>query len=448
MSEIVSYAKQNDLKLVVRGRGHSTAGQAQSQSAVIDTSCLNTVFEVNTKKGYIHIGAGASWNDVVNATSEVGYRPKAEVWTKILSVGGTLSIGGGGPLAASEGYATQHVKSLTVVAGGGDIYYAKPSFRHDIFNGILGGQGQFAVITEVELEIVPIESTFRSYVLMYNNYDEFAAELYKACTSGTMSALSSIAANNQYGRESLGTLFPTILNNTEIKPLVDYLFGNETAVEYVYVVFLGDPLGHYIPNYTNDSKLTLPLAASAGIDSYLALSYGDTKEIELEAETDEYYLPRNVLALELPASEPDVNSTWDLVYKFFPDIFENPSAAVGMQYLKKEVIATNTFTAWPQDTDVLVVQIILSSFFPDPEEFLSTVAASYAVRDFLNDMFEAFYYNPVTAGVKLYPYGFTPDIYTWEYHYGSNWPLLQHLKHEYDRKDVLGNGVAIFGPRV
>ncbi len=132
-----------------------------------------------------------------------------------------------------------------------------------------------------------------------------------------------------------------LLNNTETAGLTTALFGNgeeelqkmkqgllqqlfllaETLYPIVYSIYVADLNGVYEPDFTDSTKLTLPLASAAGAEAYEALAYATTVLIEDEESSDEYYLPRHILALELPASAPGSNTTWSLMAEWFSDIF-------------------------------------------------------------------------------------------------------------------------------
>ena len=113
---MVTYANEHELKIVMRGRGHSLYGQAQVDGGiVIDSSGLNTVrWQENN---LLDAQAGATWGDVAKATLAQGFTPPVMPDALMLSVGGILSVGGTGEMSYRSGAQVDHVVELDVVTG-------------------------------------------------------------------------------------------------------------------------------------------------------------------------------------------------------------------------------------------------------------------------------------------------------------------------------------------
>jgi FAD/FMN-containing dehydrogenase len=74
VSIVIQHATQFGLKIAVRGSGHSTDGQTQSENGIVlDTSLLHDI-EFNATEGWIRIGAGLHWRDVLGFLSVFGFR--------------------------------------------------------------------------------------------------------------------------------------------------------------------------------------------------------------------------------------------------------------------------------------------------------------------------------------------------------------------------------------
>ncbi len=95
-----------------------------------------------------------------------------------------------------------NVLSMTVVTGKGDLFTCSPSLRPDLFNSVLGGLGQTAVIVSVEmaLEAEPA-STVSTFYLVYNDRSKFLASLRTiSYNSSFEGAGASIFSNTAVGR--------------------------------------------------------------------------------------------------------------------------------------------------------------------------------------------------------------------------------------------------------
>ena len=116
---IAAYANKTGRKLAMRGQGHSLYGQAQVEGGIIiDSSTLNVLRPHGDD--LLDAQPGALWNDVAKVALGRGRTPPVMVDALMLSVGGTLSVGGIGETSYREGCQVDHVSELDVVTAAGD----------------------------------------------------------------------------------------------------------------------------------------------------------------------------------------------------------------------------------------------------------------------------------------------------------------------------------------
>src|SRR4029453_18073234 len=105
---ITAYANKSGRKIAMRGQGHSLYGQAQAEGGiVIDSSTLNTVRPHGDD--WLDVQPGTLWGDVAKASLGHARTPPVMVDGLMLSVGGTLSVGGIGEASYREGCQVDHV---------------------------------------------------------------------------------------------------------------------------------------------------------------------------------------------------------------------------------------------------------------------------------------------------------------------------------------------------
>lgn len=71
----------------------------------------------------------------------------------------TLS-GGLGILAREFGYAADHVRSLDVVTADGQLRRVTRESEPDLYWALLGAGHAFGVVTELEIELVPVRTLY------------------------------------------------------------------------------------------------------------------------------------------------------------------------------------------------------------------------------------------------------------------------------------------------
>lgn len=155
-------ALRSDLTVAARGNGHSVAGQAMAEGGlVLDMRALalpRRMHLVRLPGGALaaDVPGGALWEDVLHwAVKAHGLAPAS--WTDYLrlTVGGTLSNGGVSGQSFRYGPQVSNVAELEVVTGDGECRVCSPSTLPDLFFAVLGGLGQFGVITRARIPLHP-----------------------------------------------------------------------------------------------------------------------------------------------------------------------------------------------------------------------------------------------------------------------------------------------------
>lgn len=167
---------QSTLTVAARGNGHSINGQAMADGGlVIDMgSTGDRHFEKVTVNGstYVDVSGGALWEDVLKWCVEgFGLAPRS--WTDYLSltVGGTLSNAGVSGQAFRYGPQISNVAQLDVVTGNGDMVTCSESRNPDLFFNVLGGLGQFGIITRARVLLQSAPDKVRITIIIISSLD-------------------------------------------------------------------------------------------------------------------------------------------------------------------------------------------------------------------------------------------------------------------------------------
>lgn len=147
------------ITVAARGNGHSINGQAMAAGGlVLDMRYLGPPMEfVRAVAGSVpavDVPGGALWEEVLEWGVRLhGMAPMS--WTDYLglTVGGTLSNGGISGQAFRHGPQISNVTELEVVTGDGERVVCSAAARSDLFFAVLGGLGQFGVITRARIPL-------------------------------------------------------------------------------------------------------------------------------------------------------------------------------------------------------------------------------------------------------------------------------------------------------
>jgi len=178
----VRYANSQHVKLAMRGTGGAAYGQSQVNSGiVIDSSTLNKLTWV--AGNLIDAGPGALWKEVCDFTLTRHMTPPVLPDNLFISVGGTLNAGGIGETSYRLGAQVDHVVEMDVVTGAGDFVTCSTSRHADLFQMVLAGMGQCAIIVRARIRLLPAPDQVVVRRFSYADRGTFLADLAKLATT-------------------------------------------------------------------------------------------------------------------------------------------------------------------------------------------------------------------------------------------------------------------------
>jgi FAD binding domain/Berberine and berberine like len=152
----ISFARRHDLALSVRGGGHSVAGNAVRDGAVmLDLSGMKAV-RVDPETQTVRAGPGLTLGEFDRATQAFGLATTLGVVSTTGIAG--LTLGGGlGWLNGRYGLACDNLISADVATADGQLLRASAQENEDLFWSIRGGGGNFGVVTSFEYRLHPVD---------------------------------------------------------------------------------------------------------------------------------------------------------------------------------------------------------------------------------------------------------------------------------------------------
>jgi len=154
VSQAVTFARERELLLAVRGGGHSWPGKSVCDGGImIDLSQMSRV-RVDTDAKTAHTQGGAVLNGLDTAAREHGLITTAGVVSHT-GVGGFTLGGGVGRLNRKFGLAIDNLRSAEIVTADGRIQRISDQEEPDLFWAIRGGGGNFGIVTEFEFGLHP-----------------------------------------------------------------------------------------------------------------------------------------------------------------------------------------------------------------------------------------------------------------------------------------------------
>lgn len=393
---IVAYANQRGLKIAMRGQGHSQYGQSQvDDGIVIDSRALNAVRWHQSDT--VDAQPGALWGEVAKVTLDKGLTPPVMPDAMMLTVGGTLSVGGIGETTYRYGAQVDNVLELDVVTGSGELMTCSPEHNDELFRMTLAGIGQCGLIVRARLRLGPAPKFVSMLPLLYDDMDAFLFDQGSLTTVDALGPLNGKITKGQDGR----WLF-TLLAGTHVADMSD---------------------GQQRPGWTQG--LRFKSTAAAETTSYW--DYLDRRSASVAAGR-----ARRIANAALVATLPD-NS----VRPFLTHVLSRPEAFVGIWFFEvsAKVPARHGQPLQKMPDGPLAFELRMQRRAGEAADLGAMLAANHALVPRVQ-----------AAGGKIYP-PYCPILSQaqWQAHYGAEiWQRFAAAKRRFDPNNVLTPGAGIF----
>jgi FAD/FMN-containing dehydrogenase len=398
IARVVAYANGGNIKIAMRGQGHSLSGQTLiDDGIVIDAAVLNAI--VYSSDDTLEVGAGALWGDVAKAGLARGRLPPVMPDAMMLSVGGTLSAGGSGEAGFRSGAQVDHVRSLDVITGNGRLLSCSATHEPELFHMMLAGMGQCGIIVRARLALAPAGKFVVTHALSYADLNSFLADQARLADSGAPDLLNGRVIRTPQGAWTFvlmaGRLVDSAEEADEVPDWIDGLHHASAA-----------------------APVTTPI-----------LTYLDRRTASIMTGKAKA-LPNPSLVLTLPAAA---------TASFITALLASPALAAGIWFfeLSPKVPARHGAPLQQMPASALAYELRMQRRAPvaDAADHRAMLAAN-----------QALVVMAMERGGKVYP-PFSPILAPaqWREHYGAaTWARFAAAKQRFDPNGVLNPGAGIF----
>jgi FAD/FMN-containing dehydrogenase len=164
--QAVSFGRDNNLLVAVRGGGHSWPGYSVCDGGLmIDLSQMSRV-TVDAAAQRARAGGGALLSALDSSALEHGLVTTTGVVSHT-GVGGFTLGGGYGRLNRKYGLTIDNLVGATIVTADGQIRTISADNEPDLFWAVRGGGGNFGVVTELEYQLHPFDRNVLSGMIIW-----------------------------------------------------------------------------------------------------------------------------------------------------------------------------------------------------------------------------------------------------------------------------------------
>ncbi len=179
----VRAARRAGLGVRAQTTGHGAGSQAPLDQTVLIRTALDGPVRVDPENRTARFPAGATWIDLVAAAAPHGL---ATLHGSSPTVGAVGNLLGGGISFYGRGFgvSANHVRSITLVLADGRQVVASAEQEPELFWALRGGGGGFGVVTEMEVELVPMAAVVTGGTFWDATDAAVVAPLWEAWTAG------------------------------------------------------------------------------------------------------------------------------------------------------------------------------------------------------------------------------------------------------------------------
>jgi hypothetical protein len=191
VARIVSFAAENGLRVAGQGTGHGAAPlQLLDDTILIKAERMRGV-EIDPAACTARIEAGVLSAELGASASEHRLSALPGSSPDVGTVGYTLG-GGMSWLVRAHGFACNHVRAIELVTADGEARTVDGENDADLFWALRGGGGGYAIVTALQLELLPIANLYAGALVFPATVGGEAVRTYRDWAAGLPDEVTSI----------------------------------------------------------------------------------------------------------------------------------------------------------------------------------------------------------------------------------------------------------------
>jgi glycolate oxidase len=176
VAKVLKYCHQQRLKVIPRGAGTSLCGGAlpAEDAIVVGISRMNRILNIDYVNRMISVETGITNLAITQAVSAEGFFYAPDPSSQLAcTLGGNLAMNSGGAHCLKYGVTTNNVLALRIVLMDGEIVEIGGPYLdaegYDLMALIVGSEGQFGIVTEATVRLLPKAEGARPILLGFSS---------------------------------------------------------------------------------------------------------------------------------------------------------------------------------------------------------------------------------------------------------------------------------------
>lgn len=209
----------NERPLIARGLGRSYGDASlNSDRPVLLMERINRFLSFDENTGIFRGEGGVSLEEILEFFVPRGWFLPVTPGTKFATLGGCVATDVHGKNHHVDGAFGKHVKGLELILADGSVRRCSPKSDPDLFWATVGGMGLTGIISEVSLQLIPIES---AYVMVQHhvapNLDAAFDILSKEDDKYSVAWIDCLSTGADFGRSIVMSGHHAVLSELPLK---------------------------------------------------------------------------------------------------------------------------------------------------------------------------------------------------------------------------------------
>ncbi len=283
-SALRSQVEGDGKSLLARGAGRSygDASLLNSEGTTMLTDRLNRMLAFDPDTGVLRAEAGVRLREILEVFVPRGWFLPVTPGTKEVTLGGAVAFDIHGKNHHRDGGVSNFVREIELLTAGGETVTCGPEQSADLFWATVSGAGLTGIITEVALELRPIDTAYVAERTLKADNLEDAFQLFKKHEPDypySVAWIDCLASGSALGRSHL-------------------MFGRHATPDELPAKQRRDPLG-YTPDHLASLPFDLPEGAlnEWSVKAFNALYYARQRERDKRAVVgiDPFFYPLDAI---------------------------------------------------------------------------------------------------------------------------------------------------------
>lgn len=192
---VVKTLRRYGMPIIPRGVGTGLSGGALAErgGAVVVTTRMNKILEVDIRNRCALVEAGVVNIHITDAVKRWGYHFAPDPSSQVVStIGGNIAENAGGPHTLKYGVTTNHILGVEVVLADGEIVWlggkTEETSGYDLRGVFIGSEGTFGIVTKAWVKLTRNPQSYRTMRVSFPTVDDAAQAVSDIIAAGIIPA--------------------------------------------------------------------------------------------------------------------------------------------------------------------------------------------------------------------------------------------------------------------